>query len=145
MAVERRWQRNRSGVRILIKLARYIRVFDGVCTRMRRFSGAIFRVMLILLFMQIVATKWKGSFSLIKRDTHTGQTSVGVFNLDKSIGVNVSKQHTFGFGYSILGSVSIEYQKRLWNLKFIEVHLGIGVEKTYDNKIIPKFGISLRL
>ena len=89
-----------------------------------------------------------GSFSLIKINKATGEVSVGEVDLKQDANAPMGAKagdttHRVGASYLVNGTMTYEYDKTIWNLKFIKVDVGLRLSDSPQG-VSPGLSFSLR-
>ena len=104
---------------------------------------------LLWLGVKITSNDVAGSFSLFKINRATGEISVGEADLNQKsnapMGVKANDTtHRVGASYLVNGTMTYEYDKTIWNIKFIKVDVGLRLAQSEDGKVSPGLSFSLR-
>ena len=118
-----------------------------------KWISLLFWASVVILLIQFMRIDWKGSFKLISRDSSTGKVEIGVISAEQ-IGTEpiirpkstsaTDTLHSISTYYSVDGSMTIDYSRQIWDLSFIKVEVGIGMQQSDKHVPTLRTGFTIR-
>ena len=93
-------------------------------------------ILLAIFAIQLLQTDFDGDFTIITKDKETGKVEIGKIEVNKP-GVNPiidfsrtganDTVHAIFSGYSLDGTITLDYSRRLFNLHLFKIDASIGI------------------